>query len=51
MLIEGQRPIAEIAYVVGFSSQANFGRAFREAINVTPRQFRAQARAGWFVDD
>jgi AraC family transcriptional regulator len=51
ILIEGQRPIAEIAYTAGFSPQANFARAFRRATNVTPCQFRAQARAGSFMDD
>jgi AraC family transcriptional regulator len=33
--------IAEIALAAGFSSQANFTRAFRKAVGVTPTQFRA----------
>jgi AraC family transcriptional regulator len=33
--------IAEIAHAAGFSSQANFTRAFRKAVGVTPTQFRA----------
>ena len=34
--------IGEIALAAGFSSQANFTRAFRKAVGVTPAQFRAQ---------
>ena len=37
--------IGEIAFAAGFSSQANFTRAFRKAVGVTPAQFRAQAGA------
>jgi AraC family transcriptional regulator len=33
--------IADIALAAGFSSQANFTRAFRKAVGVTPTQFRA----------
>jgi AraC family transcriptional regulator len=34
--------IGEIALAAGFSSQANFARAFRKMVGVTPAQFRAQ---------
>ena len=32
--------LVEIALAAGFSSQANFTRAFRKAVGVTPTQFR-----------
>ncbi|TWB98443.1 AraC family transcriptional regulator [Bradyrhizobium macuxiense] len=41
LLSEGSQ-ISEIALAAGFSSQANFTRAFRKALGVTPAQFRAQ---------
>ena len=33
------RPLVEIAYATGFSSQANFNRAFRKAVGTTPSLF------------
>jgi AraC family transcriptional regulator len=38
------RQLTEIAYATGFSSQANFNRAFRKAVGTTPGHFRANAR-------
>lgn len=44
MLLAGDRPLVEIAYATGFSSQANFNRAFRKVVGTTPSLFRAQKR-------
>lgn len=41
-LLSEQSQIGEIALAAGFSSQANFARAFRKVVGVTPAQFRAQ---------
>jgi AraC family transcriptional regulator len=41
-LLKQNSQIGEIALAAGFSSQANFTRAFRKAVGVTPAQFRAQ---------
>jgi AraC family transcriptional regulator len=51
MLIEPDRPIADIALAAGFSSQANFSRAFRGATGLTPGQFRAQEIGGPMDDN
>jgi AraC family transcriptional regulator len=40
LLSEGEKSLAEIAYESGFSSQANFSRAFRRITNSTPGQYR-----------
>jgi AraC family transcriptional regulator len=42
LLVTGDRALVDIAYAVGFSSQANFNRAFRKAVGTTPSLFRAQ---------
>jgi AraC-like DNA-binding protein len=34
--------LVDIAYATGFSSQANFNRAFRRAVGTTPSAYRAQ---------
>ncbi|QFZ86191.1 helix-turn-helix domain-containing protein [Variovorax paradoxus] len=45
-LLRGTRePITDVALSVGFSSSGEFARAFRQAMNCTPREFR-QANAG-----
>lgn len=44
LLTADDRQIADIAYATGFSSQANFNRAFRKAVGTTPGHFRATAR-------
>jgi len=41
-LLSEDSQISDIALAAGFSSQANFTRAFRKAVGVTPAQFRAQ---------
>jgi AraC family transcriptional regulator len=41
MLTNRHRPISVIALSTGFSSQSNFSRAFRDAVGITPGEFRA----------
>lgn len=40
MLLETQDPIADIAGAVGYDSQSKFTAAFKEAYQVTPREYR-----------
>ena len=40
LLREGQLPISQIAYRLGFTDVANFSRAFRRANGVSPSDFR-----------
>jgi AraC family transcriptional regulator len=40
LLRDGERPIAEIAYAVGFSSQAHLTTNFRRVTGITPGRFR-----------
>ncbi len=40
MLKDGTHSIADIASLLGFSSQSHFCRAFSEAVGVTPKEFR-----------
>ncbi|WP_163583549.1 helix-turn-helix transcriptional regulator, partial [Klebsiella pneumoniae] len=40
LLIQGDRPLVDIALALGFSSQANFNRAFKQAAGVAPGQYR-----------
>jgi AraC family transcriptional regulator len=40
MLVQGCRPLAEIAYTLGFSSQAHFATMFRRSVGVTPGNYR-----------
>ena len=40
LLIQGDRPLADIALALSFSCQANFTRAFRQVTGQTPSQFR-----------
>jgi AraC family transcriptional regulator len=40
LLDKGDRPLGNIAFALGFSSESNFSRAFRQATGLTPRQFR-----------
>ena len=44
LLAQDSRPIAEIAYEVGFGDLSNFIRSFRRAAGVSPRRFREAAR-------
>lgn len=49
MLSEGRHSTAEIAHATGFSSQANFARAFRKVASMTPSQYREQVKVGPLV--
>jgi len=40
-LLNGKMPIAQIAQVLGFSTQAHFTQVFRERTGVTPARARA----------
>lgn len=42
LLSTSDRPLIDIAYAAGFSSQPNFNRAFRKAVGTTPSLYRAQ---------
>jgi AraC family transcriptional regulator len=42
LLIQGDRPLVDIALALSFSSQANFTRAFRQATGQAPGQYRQQ---------
>jgi AraC-like DNA-binding protein len=42
-LREGDYKQAEIAYMVGFSDQSNFARAFKRWTGVSPGQYRKSA--------
>jgi AraC family transcriptional regulator len=42
LLLTSDRLLVDIAYATGFSSQANFNRAFRKAVGTTPGAYRAQ---------
>jgi AraC family transcriptional regulator len=44
LLRDNDRPLGEIAYSVGFSSQAHFTTQFRRATGVTPGRFRRLLR-------
>ncbi|WP_167351830.1 helix-turn-helix domain-containing protein [Bradyrhizobium tropiciagri] len=40
LLIQGDRPLVDIALTLGFSNQANFTRAFKQAAGMAPGQYR-----------
>lgn len=40
MLVHGHSSLAEIAYTLGFSSQAHFATAFRQFVGITPGKYR-----------
>ncbi|MEL7444239.1 MAG: AraC family transcriptional regulator [Pseudomonadota bacterium] len=42
-LLSGDQPLAEVAYAVGFSSQAHMTDVFRKHIGVTPGRYRREA--------
>ena len=48
LLLTGDRPLAELALELGFSSQSHFGQVFRAAEGVTPTQYRR--RRSWKYD-
>jgi AraC-like DNA-binding protein len=41
LLVETDRPVADIAYDCGFYDHSALTRAFRSATNLTPTQFRS----------
>ena len=45
LLIQGDRPLVDIALALSFSDQANFSRAFRQATGLAPGQFRQDHRS------
>ena len=40
LLLDGQMPLSEIAYVTGFSSVPHLSTRFKQATGMTPTQFR-----------
>lgn len=40
LLMDGTMPLSKIAQILGFSNNASFSRAFRQAVGRTPRDFR-----------
>ncbi len=44
LLIQTERPLADISLACRFSSQGNFSRAFRRATGVTPGRYRGESR-------
>jgi AraC family transcriptional regulator len=42
LLLKSDRLLVDIAYTTGFSSQANFNRAFRKTVGTTPGAYRAR---------
>jgi AraC-like DNA-binding protein len=45
MLRDSSQSVAQIAYRLGYSSQANFSSAFHHVAGICPRRFRQQGRA------
>ena len=43
-ILEGRRPLAEIAYWCGFSSSAYFTKWFKRLVGATPGAYRAGCR-------
>jgi len=44
LLAEGERPVTQIAFEVGFGDLSNFSRTFHRASGLSPAQFRASVR-------
>lgn len=44
MLVKSSTSIAAVALSCGFSSQAHFSRAFKDAVGVSPGQYQRSAR-------
>ncbi|SEP91792.1 AraC-type DNA-binding protein [Azotobacter beijerinckii] len=47
LLLNGTRPVGEIARLCGFADEAYFSRRFRHAHGLPPGQFRRQAEPEW----
>ncbi|MEO0361283.1 MAG: AraC family transcriptional regulator [Pseudomonadota bacterium] len=45
LLAETEEPLAEIAYLCGFSSQAHFSTAFKKHVGATPGAFRTASKS------
>lgn len=45
-LVEGERPLREIATQAGFAHQSHFSRAFKRYTGSTPAQYRERQRSG-----
>jgi AraC-like DNA-binding protein len=45
LLMESDRLITDICYVVGFNNIANFNRRFRDIKGMTPRDYRRQVES------
>jgi AraC family transcriptional regulator len=45
LLVRGDRSLADIAFALNFSCQANFTRAFRQVMGLTPGQYRRNSAA------
>ncbi len=46
LLVEGDRPVTDIALACGFSSPSYFCKAFKQLTGLSPRDFRRQSRQG-----
>lgn len=44
LIRESEMPISEIAFVCGFTNQANFNRKFKEQMKMTPKSYRDKVR-------
>ncbi len=44
---QAKRGISEIAFAWGFNDSSSFGRAFRDAFGVTPREYRRSTSKRW----
>ena len=46
LLVEGDRPVTDIALACGFSSPSYFCKPFKQLTGLSPRDFRRQSRQG-----
>jgi len=44
LLVTTEQQIAEVGWNVGFSDHSHFSAVFRHALNMTPLQYRQEAR-------
>ncbi|WP_181714054.1 AraC family transcriptional regulator, partial [Xanthomonas oryzae] len=50
-LLHGNKSLTEIGHACGFSDQSAFARQFKQAVGMTPRDYRALANAQQFSTD